>query len=77
MNKDRRKEIVKIIQQLEDIRAEIENLETEEQDYYDNIPENLQMSERAENSQDALYNLSEAQSQLDDVIESLNSILYG
>lgn len=77
MNKDRRKEIVKIIQQLEDIRVEIENLETEEQDYYDNIPENLQMSERAENSQDALYNLSEAQSQLDDVIESLNSILYG
>ena len=77
MNKYRRKEIEKIIRQLEDIRAEIENLETEEQDYYDNIPENLQMSERAENSQDALYNLSEAQCQLDDVIESLNSILYG
>ena len=38
----------------------MDNLKDEEQDYYDNIPENLQYSQRAEDSEAAIDNLDEA-----------------
>ena len=69
MNKLRRKELREIInglnaiQDRDDLYAWIntlENLKDEEQDYYDNIPENLQYSRRAEASEEAIENLEEA-----------------
>ena len=77
MNKYRRKDIEKIIKHLEEIKEEINNVCSEEQEYYDNIPENLQTSEKAENSQNAISDLENAECSLDDVIDALQSAICG
>lgn len=69
MNKTRRKELSDIIKRLNMIHDKenlydcintLENIKDEEKDYYDNIPENLQYSQRAEDSETAIENLEEA-----------------
>lgn len=76
MNNFQRKELKKLIEQLEEIKDAISmNLE-EEQEKYDNMPENLQMSEKAENMQDAISNLEDAESSLEDVISSLENVCF-
>lgn len=76
MNKSRRNELSKIIRRLntmqdkEDLYGLIDELDTlkdEEQDYYDNIPENLQNSQRAQDSEQAIDNLEEALDLLNEV----------
>ena len=48
MNKVRRKEITECLNTLSTLKDELQVLLDEEQDYFDNIPENLQTSERYE-----------------------------
>mgnify|MGYP003301377897 CR=1 FL=1 len=48
MNNNRRKEIKKIITELQLLQIQIEQIRNTEQDYYDNIPENLQTRFRVE-----------------------------
>lgn len=71
MNNDRRARIKDLIGQLEGFKNEAEDILSEEQDYYDNIPENLQMSVRAETAEAAISNLEDAISAMDDAISSL------
>ena len=73
MNDTRRKALKKLANQLEDIRAEIEALKDEEQEYRDNMPENLQGSERYEASEEADGNMDEAIEYLYSAIESVES----
>lgn len=75
MNNQRRKAILDLIEWAEDLKAEIEDVWELEQDYYDNIPENLQNSERGENSQEAISALDDALSSLDDCISSLENCI--
>lgn len=69
MNKARRKELEPVISNLNEIQGkddlyacinDLEKIRDDEQDYYDNIPENLQYSQRAEDSEAAIDNLEEA-----------------
>ena len=69
MNKVRRKELNRVIGRLNTLQDKndlynsiniLENLRNEEQEYYDNIPENLQYGQRAEASEYALECLDEA-----------------
>ena len=46
MNKARRKNIQDVVNQLEDLKSTLEDLQGEEEEYRDNIPENLQGSVR-------------------------------
>lgn len=48
MNRERRKNLQSIADQLEELKSSLEDLQSEEEDYRDNIPENLQGSERYE-----------------------------
>lgn len=48
MNKIRRKNLQSIIDQLEELKGSLEDLQSEEEEYRDNIPENMQGSERYE-----------------------------
>ena len=48
MNANVRKEIAKHIDALNDIRDNLESIRDDEEEKYDNMPENLQGSERAE-----------------------------
>lgn len=73
MNKPRRSSIQKIMEQLEEIKTEIECICTDEEEYRDNIPENLQGSEKFENASSACDSLYEAVSNLEDAISNLES----
>ena len=74
MNKKRRKcidSVILKISKLQDIIVElqqdIEDIAADEQDYLDNIPENLQGSERYEAGEEAVENLEAAIDWLDDI----------
>lgn len=71
MNNDRRNRIRKLISQLEEINSEINEILSEEQDAFDNMPEGLQSSERGDLAQEAISNLENAN--LDDIISSLEN----
>lgn len=71
MNKNRRAAIEKISSQIADLKYELEILMEEEEEYRDNIPENLQGSERYELADSACYSLGEAIDSLDSAIDSI------
>lgn len=74
MNVKRRKSIRAIIDRLEELSTEfgkllekVGDIEMEEEEYRDNIPENLQSSERYERADDACNSLESAYYSLDDI----------
>ena len=74
MNKKRRKCIDSVILKInnlqdiiEELQQDIEDIAADEQDYLDNIPENLQGSERYEAGEEAVENLEAAIDWLDDI----------
>lgn len=73
MNKLRRKEINEIANEVENLQNRIEALSEEEQDYQDNMPENLQGSERWELADQAICQLGEAINSLEEVLLALES----
>lgn len=73
MNNARRKEINRVVGTLQEALAELESLRDEEQDYFDNMPENLQGSERGSAAEQAASNLSEACSGIEEAISSAES----
>lgn len=60
MNNQRRKEIADVLNELAALRSRVEDLQSEEQDYFDNMPENLQQSERGEKAEQAASRLEDA-----------------
>lgn len=82
MNNQRRKEINNVkeeikflLEKTKMVKTEIERIQDDEQDYLDNMPENLQYSMRAEDSQEAIDNFGDAIDCLDEVIDYLNEII--
>lgn len=73
MNKARRKQIDDVIRKLDDLKMEIESILDDEQDYLDNIPENLQGSERYDAADEAVSYLSDASETIDEVSGMLES----
>ena len=74
MNKKRRKcidsvilKISKLQDIIEELQQDIEDIAADEQDYLDNIPENLQASERYEAGENAVENLEAAIDWLEDI----------
>lgn len=51
----------------EDVAASIDGIKEEEQEYIDNLPENLQQSEKAQNAEQAVSDLEEAIGMFDGV----------
>lgn len=64
MNNNRRKQIQEAVQELEHIKSVFENIRDEEQEYFDNMPENMQGGDKGQSSESAI-------SSLDDVINSI------
>lgn len=73
MNKARRKALDEVISKIEEAKELLENLQAEEEEYRDNIPENLQGSERYEAADAAVDNMSSAVDALDEAISSIES----
>ena len=64
VNKDRRKEIARIVEMLnnmdlETIREAVESVRDEEQDYYDNMPEGFQNGDKGFAAEEAISMLDE------------------
>ena len=79
MNKQRRKEINEIINKLqnvdtvndlEDCISDLENVRDDEDEYFSNIPENLQNSQRAYDSEQAIGTLDDVIDELTDACDS-------
>lgn len=71
MNNTRRKEITSIIEQVEELKDKLENILADEDEYRDNMPENLWGSERYETSENASENLENVISSLGEAVEYL------
>jgi hypothetical protein len=69
MNNTRRNQINRIITRLETIQTEVEEILSDEQEYNENIPENMLDGQNAENSNYAIDYLE--QIDVEDVLESL------
>lgn len=65
MNKQRRKQIEDVKRKIEELREEVETIRDEEQEYYDNMPESIQLGEKGDQAEYAI-------SYLDEVIEALD-----
>lgn len=74
MNKKRRKLISDNISLLENIKSNIEDILSDEEFSFDNMPENLQGSLRGEESETAIDLLGSALEDLDNAINSLVEI---
>ena len=75
MNKTRRNEIQNVCYRIEGIIKKLEEIQIEEEMYYDNIPENLQGSERAALSEEAIEYLDNAKDGLNSALENLEDIM--
>ena len=73
MNKIRRKSLQTLMDQLEEIKGALEDLQSEEEEYRDNMPENLWGSERYEKAEEAISNMEDAVSSLEDAISSIEA----
>lgn len=70
MNNDRRKEINKVVALLQEALSILEMARDEEGDTFNNMPENLQNSERGQKAEEAYGQLEDACSSLEDVISN-------
>lgn len=57
MNAKRKEQIAKLAAELYEITSQLETILAEEQEYFDNIPENMQSGERYEASESAIDRL--------------------
>ena len=77
MNKIRRKALQEIYDKLSDLREELEAIKDEEDESRENMPENLQGSERYEQSETASGNIDEATEYLSSACDSIESAMEG
>ena len=77
MNKARRKSIQDVADQLEELKSTLEDIQYEEEECRDNIPDNLKGSARYEAADEACNTLSDAVSDLEDIISSLSELAEG
>lgn len=73
MNKQRRQEIQNIINSIEAIRPDIESVLNDEREYRDNMPENLQSSEKYDIADAAVDNLESATEAIESLVEYLSA----
>ncbi len=74
MNKERRKQIAVIVNRISSIVSDLEMVKDEEDDYRDNMPENLQGSIRYDDSEEASNAMQDAIDSLEEAVSSLEEI---
>ena len=74
MNNTRRRQITVLTAQLETLKDELEGIEAEESEYRDNVPENLQESDRYYASEAAIDLLTEIACDLAEALSKLEQV---
>lgn len=75
MNNARRKKLNTILEKIVEIHTALEEVKDEEQEYFENIPENFQSSERYEKAENAVAALEDALSMFDDIADNIDTAL--
>ena len=75
MNNERRKRLEELRVKIEAIQSIVEEIREEEQDYMDNMPENLQGSERYEKAECAVDELYSAYESLETAADSITEAM--
>ena len=75
MNNNRRQQLRKLIERIESLKNELEMIASDEQDYFDNMPENLQGSMRGSDSEEAIDKMEDAVTSIEEAIEAIEEIL--
>ena len=73
MNNARRSKIAEVVTSLNSLSMKIDRIMDEEQSGLDNIPENLQGTERYQKSEEAVSALEDAMNSLEECIEHLET----
>ncbi len=75
MNKQRRIQLQKAIELLEQASGIIEDCNSEETEYYDNMPESLQNGQKGELSNNATASMEEAYQGIEEVISNIEEAI--
>lgn len=75
MKQSRRKQIENEINKMEEIKSNLEEIKSDEEIYFDNMPENLQGSIRGTASEEAIDILEEVIDSIEEAIEQLREII--
>lgn len=75
MNKNRRQQLREWIERVNVIKAGLESILAEEEEYFDNIPENLQGSMNGMNSEESIDKMNDAIVCIEEAIESIEEII--
>ena len=68
MNKERRKHLENIAEQLESLKLELEEVKEQEDEAFENMPESLQESDRGQRMQEIIDILDNAFSSIEEAI---------
>lgn len=71
MNNNRRKRLAAILESVEDLKAQLEEIRDEEQDAFENMPYNLQESERGQQMEEAISRMEDAISDFDEAASGI------
>ena len=75
MNKLRRKDLREITDQLETLQELLKELQEQEEEYRDNMPENLQESDRYCKADEACDKIEDANNNFDNIEEEIEAAL--
>lgn len=62
-------------QRFDSIKADLEGIKDDEQEYFSNMPENMQQGERGSAAEQAVNELEEASCCIDNVLESMDELI--
>lgn len=75
MNKMNRKQLSDLISRIETIREELDEIKDGEEEKFDNMPENLQDSEKGEALSEVIDFLDSASESLNESVESIQNAI--
>lgn len=75
MNAARRKQIDRVVSRLNDIKADLESIQTEEQDAFEAMPESLQAGERGQRSEQASDSIEESLDSIEGALDALQEAI--
>jgi hypothetical protein len=75
MNKQRKTELDSVENALESLLTIIQNIKEDEEEYVNNVPENLQGSEKYSQAEESIPYLEDACSNIEEAISNINFII--
>jgi hypothetical protein len=75
MNKNRRQQLREWIQKIESLKGCLESILSDEEMYFDMMPENLQGSMNGMNSEEAIDQMNNAVACIEEAVEAIEEII--